>query len=93
MFSRIEGQVVAVKVGNRKINGPNFPIIVAFCAIPRKDMNILSLSFINKLDMVHYPEKGIFTSGSFVVNPRTHNIVQVNKYAKISVEITQPVKS
>ena len=63
-------------IGTKASNGPSFPKMEAFCAIPGKGMNIISLATMNKLSMGHYPTHGAFSDYNFVANPRTHNMFQ-----------------
>jgi hypothetical protein len=65
---------VIATIGTRATNGPLFPVSAAFCAIPRKGINILGLSLMNKLNLAHYPKKGAFPYATFVVNPKTHDM-------------------
>lgn len=63
-------------LGINDVNGPSFPTLESFCAIPRKGMNVLSLSLMRKLSLAHFPQLGAFAYNSFVVNPKTHNMLR-----------------
>ncbi len=68
------GQVVIISIGNKEMNGPAFPLTEVFCAIPRKNMNILSMATMKYLNMAHFPTYGTFSYDDFVAHPKTHNM-------------------